>query len=1496
MRIDRMANIVKAFFKWFFLILTVFSGLLMLVLLMAQLPHFKAKLTSLVLDELSELTDHQLSIDEIEIDWLDRVSIKELTIHDRQDSLMLKASNLTINYSFIEIINSRSLYVESVKIHGGNLNLLKHHDSSGVNLNVFLASLSKGANVEKQKPSISLGEIHLDEFSVGYRDLRFKELDTLVRVFSPIWFDFQVNNMEARDFILKNDSLSLDIISMSGMEKYSTLPVSTFSTNFGLYPKAIIMDDLLLETNRSHISDSLVLEYERPGLLVYMRDSVKLTANLNGSRISLNDVEYFSSIDLGDDLLEVSGIMSGKISNLDLKNFHILTEAGSYVNSDVSLIGLPYVSETFMDIRVTSSEIQPYDLNRFISANRINPGVVKFKGDLLGFVNDIVATGTFENSMGRAISDLNLKVANDPSASQYRGSLKLDDFDVGRLIGNKEIGHVNFNGSVNGKGFNASLADLQIDAIAWNSEFSGHQYDTIKVNGRFKSNFFDGYVKVSDDWVRLEGNSTIDFATKAENINLDLVVDTLDLYAYKIAKIPTIYSSKVQADLHELNPDEMSGSVSLQDVLLKNKRQTLELEQLKIIAKHDAMTRNYILDSDIAKVEISGDFLITQLLKHLPATLSSYMQYFSLTESPPKNIVDDDLKYEIDMDVELRDINPLLELFASNWKIADNTRLEASLSQQNDASFFLFAEVDTIWYDDRIFYGNSLEINASKDADSTGVLALVQLTSDVQQWNDKIQTQGINLETIWSNNIINNTLRIEQRQNQNKANLKSRIQLLQDTIDFKILPSRLQIFNTDWKISKDNLIRFLKDKWLINDIELYNGQQSVSIGGVLSDSFLTQVMFDFRNFDLRNISTLMPRSVLGVVDASGRISRLNRDRPLRFESDVDISNLLFEDVLVGDLSGYSEWDKEANGLYLDYSIKRQSVSTIDLDGYYRPFDDNPLALNVEFDGANLNLIEPLFSFMVSKVGGSATGELSITGTPSRPVLRGLATIRDGRATINYLNTDYRFDGVTRFFENQIAFDNIKVQDRLNHNAILNGVIGHKQFTNFNLNIDMGFQDFELLNTTQQQNSLYYGTAYATGNMKMIGPAENLLIKAVGTSSKDTKIYIPLVEESGVEQESFITFSQKGVIKNETKNELNLTGVSIDFDMNITPDAYIELIFNPRTGDIIRGRGNGNLQLTVNSSGDFDLFGNYTVSEGAYNFTTANGLVNKEFQVQSGGTISWFGDPYEGQMDITAVYRQLADITDWQPTANTDQSTNVSQKRPVLVVLDLDGSMLTPDITYKLQLADETNVSITDTWIRDLATINANDEELKRQVFSLLILRRFSERDGFVVGSSSVGQGLNSSLGELIGNQLSYWVNQMDENLEVDFDINQLGTDAFNTFQLRLAYSFLDGRLRVTRGGGVTTIVEEGSPNDVSNILGDWTVEYVLTKDGKWRMRFFSRNNQYGTSTATNTTLSQGQENGLSLQYVTSFDEFSQIIRSGRKEEDTDEVSPTSGEE
>jgi hypothetical protein len=332
------------------------------------------------------------------------------------------------------------------------------------------------------------------------------------------------------------------------------------------------------------------------------------------------------------------------------------------------------------------------------------------------------------------------------------------------------------------------------------------------------------------------------------------------------------------------------------------------------------------------------------------------------------------------------------------------------------------------------------------------------------------------------------------------------------------------------------------------------------------------------------------------------------------------------------------------------------------------------------------------------------------------------------------------------------------------------------------------------------------------------------------------------------------------------------------DLDITPDAYMEIIFDLTAGDIIRGRGTGKINLQIDTNGDFLMFGDYEIDEGGYNFTMYN-IINKEFDILPNSHILWTGDPYAATLDIQATYRQMASLTPILKIDEDEANANpeVSRKYPAFVELDIQGDLRYPEIDFDIELEDYpknaivNGISLETQWTAFKNKLNSDEQELKRQVFSLIILKNFSPEDAFNVGGS-VGR----SVSEFISNQISYWITQFDENLVIDVDLGDLDQEAFNTFQLRMSYAFMDGRLRVTRDGGFT---DQNSNADVASVLGDWTVEYLLTPDGKYRAKIYNRTNFNSLlpnvrSTSTTT--------GFSFMHTANFDQIKELFNNARK--------------
>nr|WP_262907893.1 translocation/assembly module TamB [Hymenobacter sp. 15J16-1T3B] len=461
----------------------------------------------------------------------------------------------------------------------------------------------------------------------------------------------------------------------------------------------------------------------------------------------------------------------------------------------------------------------------------------------------------------------------------------------------------------------------------------------------------------------------------------------------------------------------------------------------------------------------------------------------------------------------------------------------------------------------------------------------------------------------------------------------------------------------------------------------------------------------------------------------------------------------------------------------------------------------------------------------------------------------------------------------------MVFRNIKLRDVLGNQGTLDGSIYHNGFNNMRLALKANFRRMQVLNTTRRQNELYFGTAYATGDASVTGPVDNLVINVRARSESGTRLSLPLDNATTVQQASYIKFVNRNLpIEKQdsiaaSKPPVDLSGILLNATFDVTPDAYMEVILDETTGDVIRGSATGQLRLAIDTRGEFNMFGQLEVVRGAYNFTL-EGLVNKEFQVRPGGTLTWNGDPMQGQMDVTAAYTQRTSLAPILGTGSTDtESGNVYAS--VTAVMHLTGDMLLPRIQLGLEFNDAPS-SVEGPLTSFLSNIRNDEQELNRQVFSLLLFRQLTQPGGFNNAALTSGSNaVQNSLGQILSTQLGLLTSQIDQNLEIAFNLDGVTQEELRNLQVRLSYSLLQGRLRVTRFGGIssnsTATPTPGITPAQTSLIGDIGLEYFLRQDGKFRVRL-----RYETTPRDIGVQNQARA-GLSVVHTEQFDNLQELF-------------------
>lgn len=1384
------------------------------------------------------------------------VVLEGLLVLDQQKDTLANFPKFMVDLNKLSL-KERILDVNTVQINDGSFFLKDNQDGSS-NLDFIIDYFDSPApkNRKKRKKfQFLFDRIILNNVNFKYKNLKIDTVisgvnfeDISLTKLNGIFEKFNTNG-----HIIQTNIKNLTFKEKSGFHLKNLSALATIDTN------AIELQKLLLITNKSRLTDYYQMKFSRFKDFNDYVNKVRMKANFKDSHIASSDIAYFTpelkkmKLDI-----DIDGQITGYVNNLKAKKLAIKAGKATYIKGDFIMTGLPDWEQTFMDMKIEMAGTNKKDLDEILTDITGKPmksipvivskfGNVNFNGSFTGFQNDFIAYGEFKTKLGRIKSDVNMKI-DKKGTPTYSGNVQTFDFNLGDLLNEKMLGRISSALYVKGKGTEVKDLTEQLNGDVSYIDFKGYRYRNVKINGTFDKKYFDGNLKINDKNVQLDFDGGVNLNPKLPVFNFNATIKNARLKTLNLFKDSLMVDATFSTNFSGNNLDNIQGNLSVQHIRLNNVKGIYNIDSVQLSASGLGINRSLTVKSDILDASINGQYDLNTIVSYYKAIAKTYVP------SLDTQII----KYNtqiFDFRLRVKRFEPIAELIAPGLVIDEQALLVGNFDSRNNIAT-LNGSVKKLTY--KGITANNIII----EENTTSKQLQAIITSDRVDLNDSLYIKNVNISNVLRNDSLALNVKLSNADDANQLDLNGLVEFAGDTTaKISILPSDLKVNNENWTIQEKVNINFNNGKTEINNFDLSQGDQLITVDGVISDDPKDILEVGFKNFSLRTLNPFV--KTLGIKLAgnmNGKTRLANIMKSVRINDNLQIDSLTLNETYIGKLTDTTSFDNAKNVANVYTQILTDQKETFKLTGNL-DLKEKQIDLNVRLDDSKLTVLEPFVKKLVSNLKGNVSADLTVKGPFAKPQINGEVSFDKGQVTVNYLKTAYTLNDEVEVKNSVIAINDLVLEDVDGNEATANGTVDLNNIDNPNIQVSLVATNFMALNTTSKDNSLYYGRAYASGNFSFKGPTDNMLIDINAKTEKGTVFNLPLNSSETVSDKDFITFVSKDTTQ-VIKRSTSFNGLKMNFKLKVDPNstANIYTVLGK-----LSGKGNAELELNINSVGDFEMKGDYIIETGIFDFT-AQEVINKRFEIRQGGTIRWTGNPTNAQINLKAIYALRASTSDLYLAANRDLSNNKNERIQTEVEMGLSGLLLKPDI--KLDIFFPANPAKKE----EFQSYFNDGNNLNTQALSLIIQRRFAPGSGQENLGQQLGSVGTSTATELLFNQFNNLLSTLNLNF-VDINIRSLN-EASASFKL------FNGRIIVNAG-----IIDTKSANDFTpigfskdNVGREVEILALIKKDGTLVGKLANKPPTQ-QSIFANPGIDQNMNvNSLGLIYSQQFDSFNEFIQ------------------
>jgi len=1350
---------------------------------------------------------------------------------------------------------------------------------------------NKIENSESLPIFLAISSLDTKNISVQYRNLSGNQSAT-----NELNFDnLKIENFHSQveNIVYSSDDILAKVKNLS-FKEHSGLQIDALKGDIKYGENETYIKNLFLQTPNTLVRDELVLNYHSKSDLTDNLENVSVKVNLDRSFIGFKDLLLISPqlrnqppfTHYSDAKLYVNTTLRGNLQRLYIDHLELSGIEQTRIRARGWVSHILNPNQLDFDLKIqefksnasTVKKILPKDV--FPSSISL-PENFQIAGQVKGSLQNINAKLGLKSSFGDATlaALFDLRFAND---EKYYLDAALHNFDMGKLIQNRQLGKITGTILAKGESLDFTKTQATLKAEIKRAEFNNYFYHDIGLDATIKQGNYTAHIESNDENALININASGIYSKENISLALDGIIEKINLKELRFSESTFSIAGQLDGAFTSLDPDALNGQLFLENFAISDGKEIYPIQDLSFFAISNEEANILQINSQIVDLQLSGKYLLTQISESLVQTINSYYQ-FTEQKTPDSHSIAEGQYFTIVGAIKDDD---LIRKFIPDLHYFETINLVGNY-QADQRKLTVNASAPLIEYETN--KSENVLINLENNAESLQLVANIGGFS-----NNSFSLNEVNLGAT----VANNTLRFDLSVLDSNQELQYYFAALLDaqTEEKRLIldPNGLKLNYEDWMVSDDNYLAIASNGLYAHRILLQNNESEIYIDSEVKipNSPLT---ITFKDFQIETITRIVQTDSLlanGVINGTAQLRDLQKN--LAFTADVDVTQLKMYGNPLGTLSINAQ-SVEDNRIDIVVSLRENNNDVLVKGAYISTA--NAFDFDIDIQSLQMQSIQGFSMNQIRESRGYLSGIFKASGTPQQPKIVGKLKFNDVGMRLVAINSVFQnINDEIEFRPNGIFFHQFKINDEGNNALVLDGNILTETYRNFKFGLNIKGNDFKIVSSEKDESAILYGIMAVDADLNIRGDLNLPKIdgRIAVTDQTDFTFVLPQSSPALQERDGIIEFVDQDQLAlldtlEDEEEVVNKTIEGLDVNLNISVDkeAKISIVIDKTNGDFVKLQGEAELTGGIDPSGKMTLLGRYEVEDGAYEMSV--NVLKRKFDIQEGSSITWTGEPTKADVDITAIYATKAaplDLVEQQLQGRDAAYINMFKQRiPFYANLKMKGELLKPEISFDIT-TDKTNPSVdsevTETVVNKLQELKTAESELNKQVFALLLLNRFVGENPFQSSAGLTAEGMaRQSVSKLLSQQLNNLASDLIQGVEIDFDLDS--TEDYTSGQksnrtdlnIDVSKRLLNDRLKVSIGSNFGLEGQERQNENMTNIAGDIDIEYQLSKDGRYLLKAY-RKDEYQVAL-------QGQiiETGIGFIITLEYNKFKELLRRKR---------------